>query len=120
MYKTIVMIEVFIHFLLLIDTDDYSAWGDTFFLLIQTTVIALLVLHYNYSSSLAAGFVAVFSAVLYVLVGGLTPIDILWSMQTISIPIMFAGKVITSLTPILTFTTNVSISSWRYFHGRHS
>lgn len=81
---------------LLIDTDDYSAWGDTLFLLIQTTVIALLVLHYNYSSSLAAVFVAVFSAVLYVLIGGLTPVDILWSMQTVSIPIMFAGKVITS------------------------
>lgn len=66
-------------------------------MMVQIVIIALLVLHYNYSSNMAAGFLAVFSSVLYVLVGGLTPIDILWSLQAVGIPIMFAGKVITIL-----------------------
>lgn len=63
------------------------------FLLIQTVLIAVLVLHYNYSSNAAAGFIAVFAAIFYALVGGVTPVDVLWSLQAVSVPIMFAGKV---------------------------
>ncbi|KAG8245388.1 Mannose-P-dolichol utilization defect 1 protein, partial [Homalodisca vitripennis] len=70
----------------------YSAWGDSLFLLIQTLVIAVLVLHYNYSTNLASAFLAVFSVTLYTLLSGLTPIDFLWTLQAASVPIMFAGK----------------------------
>jgi len=76
----------------------FSAWGDALFLLIQTMLIAAMVLHYNYSSNLAAAFVAVFSVVLYALVSGLTPIDVLWSLQAVSVPIMFAGKMVQAWT----------------------
>ncbi|XP_054284489.1 mannose-P-dolichol utilization defect 1 protein homolog [Macrosteles quadrilineatus] len=76
----------------------FSAWGDALFLLIQTTLIAAMVLHFNYSSNLAAVFVGVFSIILYALLGGLTPLDILWSLQAVSVPIMFAGKMVQAWT----------------------
>lgn len=71
----------------------YSAWGEALFLLIQTAVVAVLVLHYNRSPNIAAIFVGIYSVILYILVGGLTPIDVLWSLQAISIPLIFAAKV---------------------------
>lgn len=56
-------------------------------------MIAAMVLHFNYSSNLAAAFIGMFSVILYTLVGGYTPLDVLWSLQAVSVPIMFAGKV---------------------------
>ncbi|XP_075213041.1 mannose-P-dolichol utilization defect 1 protein homolog isoform X2 [Lycorma delicatula] len=76
----------------------FSAWGDALFLLIQTVLIAVLVLHYNRSSSTASAFLICFLAILYALVGGMTPVDYLWSMQATSVPIMFLGKMIQAFT----------------------
>uniref|UniRef100_A0A1B6FQ98 Mannose-P-dolichol utilization defect 1 protein homolog n=1 Tax=Cuerna arida TaxID=1464854 RepID=A0A1B6FQ98_9HEMI len=76
----------------------FSAWGDSLFLLIQTLVIAVLVLHYNYSTNLASAFLAVFSVTLYTLLSGLTSIDFLWTLQAASVPIMFAGKMVQAYT----------------------
>ncbi|XP_039275099.1 mannose-P-dolichol utilization defect 1 protein homolog, partial [Nilaparvata lugens] len=70
----------------------FSAWGDALFLLIQSTIITALVLGYNFSPSAAASFVVAFCGVLVGLIGGFTSLDVLWSMQAVSAPIMFVGK----------------------------
>uniref|UniRef100_A0A1B6D008 Mannose-P-dolichol utilization defect 1 protein homolog n=1 Tax=Clastoptera arizonana TaxID=38151 RepID=A0A1B6D008_9HEMI len=72
----------------------FSAWGDSLFLLVQTVTIAALVLHYNRSSNVAAAFIGLFSIAMYTLISGMTPLDILWSMLSVSVPIMFAGKMV--------------------------
>lgn len=76
----------------------FSAWGEALFLLLQTAVVAMLVLHYNRSPNVAAIFVGVFSVILYILVGGLTPIDVLWSLQAISVPLIFTAKMVQAYT----------------------
>lgn len=70
----------------------FSAWGDVGFLAIQTAIIAALVLHYNGSTAKAIGFLILYLTGSYVLMGGLTSIDILWSLQVLNIPIILTAK----------------------------
>lgn len=70
----------------------FSAWGDVSFLAIQTAIIAALVLTYNGSLVKAVGFLLTYAVVSYVLMGGLTPIDVLWSLQVVNIPVLITGK----------------------------
>lgn len=69
-----------------------SAYGEGISMGIQTVTIAAQVLHYNYSSSLAAAFVAVYSIVCYMMTT-LVPVDILWNLQAVTIPVLLFGKV---------------------------
>ncbi|KAF6215053.1 hypothetical protein GE061_009802 [Apolygus lucorum] len=70
----------------------FSSYGDGFFIGIQTFIISVLVLFFNMSSSPASIFSLVYLIIVYVLAGGLTPIDTLWALQAISVPIMFFGR----------------------------
>lgn len=70
----------------------FSAWGDVFFLAIQTAIIAILVLHHNSSRTNVFLFIVTYLSLSYVLMSGLTPIEILWSLQALNIPILIAGK----------------------------
>lgn len=70
----------------------FSSWGDTSFLAVQTAIIAALVLHYNGSIAKAIVFLITFLAASYVLMGGPTSVDVLWSLQVLNIPILIAGK----------------------------
>lgn len=71
----------------------FSAWGDGTFLAVQTAAIAALVLFYGYKSSAKAFlFLAFYSVILYVLMGGLTPRHVLWSAQGFNLPILLTGK----------------------------
>lgn len=70
----------------------FSSWGDVSFLAVQTAIIAALVLHYNGSIVRVIAFVLAYAAAAFVLMGGLTPIDILWSLQVLNIPILVTGK----------------------------
>lgn len=71
----------------------FSAWGDGTFLAVQTAVIAALVLFYGYNSLAKAFlFLGVYSVILYVLMGGLTPLELLWSAQGFNLPIILIGK----------------------------
>ncbi|XP_014248013.1 mannose-P-dolichol utilization defect 1 protein homolog [Cimex lectularius] len=70
----------------------FSAYGEGLFLGLQTVTIAVLVLHFNVSSNLAAVFTALYAVVIYVLTSGLTPVSFLWNLQAVSVPIMFFGK----------------------------
>lgn len=70
----------------------FSSWGDVSFLAVQTVIIAALVLHYNGSTVKVYAFLAVYLTVAYTLMSGLTPVDILWSLQAMNIPILLAAK----------------------------
>lgn len=70
----------------------FSSWGDVSFLAIQTAIIAALVLHYSGSLVRVIIFLLSYIAVSYVLMGGITSIDILWSLQVLNIPILVTGK----------------------------
>lgn len=61
---------------------------------IQTGTIAFLVLLYSGLQVKAYAFVILYTFACYALMSGLTPIDVLWSMQAFNLPILLAGKVI--------------------------
>ncbi|KAK9869419.1 hypothetical protein WA026_003173 [Henosepilachna vigintioctopunctata] len=71
-----------------------SAWGDTAFLAIQTVAIAFLLLFYDVSISKAFGYLISYLTFIGVLVSGMVPIEILWALQGINIPLLLAGRVI--------------------------
>lgn len=70
----------------------FSAWGDASFLAVQTAAIACLVLHYNGSIANVIAFLASYLSVCYILMGGITTVDVLWSLQALNIPILITGK----------------------------
>lgn len=70
----------------------FTAWGDVSFLALQTVIIACLVLTYNGGITKAFVFLTVYATICYVLMGGTAPIEFLWSMQGLNIPIMVLGK----------------------------
>lgn len=70
----------------------FTAWGDSIFLAVQTLVIGALVLLYNNSAIKALGYTLVYLGICVVLMGGLTPVQILWTLQGFNIPILLAGK----------------------------
>lgn len=70
----------------------FSSWGDVSFLAVQTAVIAALVLYYNGLIVQVVAFLLSYVVVSYVLMGGITPIDVLWSLQVLNIPILITGK----------------------------
>lgn len=70
----------------------FSTWGDVGFLAIQTAIIAALVLNYNGSLANAVAFLLTYAAVAFGLMGGFTPIDVLWSLQVVNIPVLITGK----------------------------
>lgn len=70
----------------------FTAWGDVSFLALQTAIVASLVLTYTGGISKAFVFLTVYSTICYVLMGGIAPLQFLWSMQAFNIPIMVLGK----------------------------
>lgn len=70
----------------------FSAWGDGTFLAIQTATIAALILFYGGSVVKSVLFVIAYLSACFVLMGGLTPVQYLWSMQALNIPILIVGK----------------------------
>ncbi|CAH3841770.1 mannose-P-dolichol utilization defect 1 protein homolog [Pieris brassicae] len=76
----------------------FSAWGEGTFLALQTAAIAALVLHYGGSPMQAALFLSVYPAVVSALVSGYTPVDVLWTMQAVNVPIILVAKAIQVIT----------------------
>ncbi|XP_050530394.1 mannose-P-dolichol utilization defect 1 protein homolog [Daktulosphaira vitifoliae] len=70
----------------------FSAWGDSFFILIQTLIIVILVLKYNISKKVSTLFTVLYCTLFLALISGYVPKDYLWTAQLISIPLMFYGK----------------------------
>lgn len=77
----------------------FSAWGDGTFLAIQTAIIAALIYLYGHKSGLrSVVFIITYAALTYVLMGGSTPLEYLWTAQGFNIPILMMGKLSQALT----------------------
>lgn len=72
----------------------FTAWGEALFLLFETAMIAFLVLWFDKRKGTALAFVLVYSAGLYALMSGLTPIHVLWTLQACNLPLAISGKLI--------------------------
>lgn len=70
----------------------FSSWGDASFLAVQTVAVAGLVLYYNGAIAKVVAFLATYITLVFVLMSGLTPVDVLWSLQALNIPILITGK----------------------------
>ncbi|KAL0273867.1 UNVERIFIED_CONTAM: hypothetical protein PYX00_006448 [Menopon gallinae] len=75
----------------------FSAWGEVFFLAIQTAIIAILILHYTNRQFQAGVFVVTYAVMVYLLLTEMIPHDLLWSLQVANFPIVICGKVSHSL-----------------------
>jgi len=72
-----------------------SAWGEACFLAVQTAIVAMLVLFYNQGSILLPlSFAVGYGASVYGLVSGLAPLDVLRTMQGLTIPVIVVSKLI--------------------------
>lgn len=76
----------------------FSAWGDGSFLMIQTAIIAALVFHFSGATMKALLFLLAYSGICYVTMGGITPLEVLWSAQAFNVPIILVGKMIQAVT----------------------
>lgn len=70
----------------------FSSWGDGAFLAIQTVAIGILVLYYAKETTKACIYFICYVGLCVVLMGGLTPLNVLWSLQAMNIPILLTGK----------------------------
>ncbi|KAF5281527.1 hypothetical protein FQA39_LY05062 [Lamprigera yunnana] len=70
----------------------FTAWGDSFFLALQTLIIAILVLYYGGSSLNAVVYLVGYLIVLFLMTSGMTPLGVLWTLQGFNIPILLMGK----------------------------
>lgn len=70
----------------------FSAWGDNTFLALQTAIIAAFILFFGGRPGHAGLFCVLYTILCYMLMGGHTPIEYLWSMQGFNIPILVLGK----------------------------
>lgn len=78
----------------------FSSWGDALFLAIQTVAIGVLVLFYNKAVTQSFFYFAIYLVVCFVMMSGITPLRILWLLQTCNIPIVVFGKLIQARTNI--------------------
>ncbi|XP_037076372.1 mannose-P-dolichol utilization defect 1 protein-like [Pollicipes pollicipes] len=71
-----------------------STYGEGVFLILQTALIAAMVLHFSGQRLLTLLFTLLYPAALYVLLAGLTPLHVLWTLQSANVPIIVAAKLI--------------------------
>ncbi|CAG2121919.1 unnamed protein product [Medioppia subpectinata] len=70
----------------------FSAWGECLFLMLVTALIASLVLNYQRNQLSALAFIGSYVTLTYVLMSGLTPMSVLWSLQAVNLPLAISGK----------------------------
>lgn len=70
----------------------FSAWGEGLFLMLETALIAALVLRYRGQTSRVLGFTASYACLLAVLLAKVVPVSTLWSAQLLSLPVIICGK----------------------------
>lgn len=86
-------IRAYAHVSTLYINSCFSSWGDGVFMLAQTSTIAGLSLHYNKGNGPCFIFLVLYSIILYITVSGFVAVDLLWTFQATSVPVMFTGKV---------------------------
>ena len=72
----------------------FTSWGEALFLTIETAAIAFFVIYFGSKKVQSFIFLIVFSLISYVLMSGLTPINVLWSLQATNLPLVVVGKLI--------------------------
>jgi mannose-P-dolichol utilization defect protein 1 len=97
----------------------FSAWGESLFLMIVTASIGFFILYYDSKKSFSLLFTIIYLTISYVLMSGLTPINILWSLQAINLPLIIFGKLIQALTNYKNGHTGQlsAITVWLLFLG---
>lgn len=70
----------------------FTAWGDACFLAIQTVTIGALVLYYGGAIGKAVIYTVVYFIICFILMSGITPLEFLWTLQGVNIPILLLGK----------------------------
>ncbi|KAK5645883.1 hypothetical protein RI129_004347 [Pyrocoelia pectoralis] len=83
----------------------FTAWGDGFFLAIQTLIVGTLVLHYGGSMTSAAAYVIGYLICCFIMMSGITPVGFLWTLQGFNIPILLTGKLTQAYTNYKNGTT---------------
>jgi len=76
----------------------FSTYGEAAFLILQTALIAFLVLMYNRNGQYGAMYLAVYSVILAVLLSPLAPISLLWTMQAAVMPLVVTARMLQALT----------------------
>jgi len=72
----------------------FSTYGEGVFLILQTALIAALVLYYRGQRMLTLLFTLLYPAMLYYLLSGMASMDVLWTLQSANVPIVVAAKMI--------------------------
>ena len=73
----------------------FSAYGESVFLSLQTSLIAILILWYGGNTVSTVVFSAIYGAVVFAITQpGLVPEDVLWYGQAANIPMVVIGKLI--------------------------
>ncbi|KAI5609974.1 mannose-P-dolichol utilization defect 1 protein [Silurus asotus] len=72
----------------------FSAWGEVFFLMLQSLAIGFLIQHYKGCTVKGLGFLVIFFGLLAVLVSPLTPMFVVTTMQASNMPAIILGRLI--------------------------
>lgn len=70
----------------------FSAWGEGLFLMLETALIAALVMRYRGQGGQMVAFTASYACLLALLMGKVVPVPVLWSAQLLSLPVIICGK----------------------------
>lgn len=72
----------------------FSAWGESLFIMLMTSIIAFLIIYYDNSKSQSLIFMVSFGIVISILLSGRVPMNILWIGQVSALPLMISSKLI--------------------------
>ncbi|XP_058870541.1 mannose-P-dolichol utilization defect 1 protein-like [Acipenser ruthenus] len=72
----------------------FSAWGEALFLMLQTVVIGFLIQHYRGNALRGLGFIAVYLALVSLLLSPLTPRSVVTTMQATNMPAVVISRLI--------------------------
>jgi len=69
----------------------FSAWGDSLFVALQTVIIGAQVLFYGGSTAKALMYLVAYGVICAIMCGAV-PVEFLWTLQGVNIPILLMGK----------------------------
>ncbi|XP_077987940.1 mannose-P-dolichol utilization defect 1 protein homolog [Glandiceps talaboti] len=70
----------------------FSAWGEAFFLAVQTTLIGALCLQFNGKTALAGVFIVTYCCIMFVLLSGAVPLEALAVLQSMNILLVIISR----------------------------
>ncbi|MBN3318576.1 MPU1 protein, partial [Atractosteus spatula] len=76
----------------------FSAWGEALFLIVQTVTIGFLIQHYGGNTLRGVGFLAVYIALVSLLLSPLMPMEVITAMQATNMPAVVVSRLIQAAT----------------------